>query len=319
MDRPQSLVVIEDAVVRETVGFVRLPDGQVCLEGNWNREFVAEHPAYRRRLPYRRRRLQGNIYSLLSYWSQEYYHWFHDVLPRLHTSLPHLPSDTRYLINEQARPYQLESLKAFGLTEAKLITQPDGCETLIERLWFATPLGHCCFSSGSALQAVRKRLVSLFSDSESLESSRRIYISRSQAKCRRILNEEELVSRLRPESFVILHCEDLSLREQVRLFSEAAILVGPHGAGLTNMLFARPGAFVLELAHAENTRVCYATLAAQLGHDYQRCAAQAVEPKGDDADLFADLDRTSEIVNLAKHEKCAGLAQANVSGSDAHP
>eukprot|EP01043_Picozoa_sp_COSAG02_P069754 COSAG02_NODE_12086_length_1600_cov_1.257828_2_plen_153_part_00 len=42
----------------------------------------------------------------------------------------------------------------------------------------------------------------------------------------------------------------LSLREQVRLFSRSLLLVGDHGAGLSNAVFMPPGSAVVELTHA---------------------------------------------------------------------
>ena len=38
--RPQALMTIEEAVVRELDGLVILPDGQFCLQGNWYRQQV---------------------------------------------------------------------------------------------------------------------------------------------------------------------------------------------------------------------------------------------------------------------------------------
>jgi capsular polysaccharide biosynthesis protein len=42
----------------------------------------------------------------------------------------------------------------------------------------------------------------------------------------------------------------LSLREQVKLFSRCLLLVGDHGAGLSNAVFMPPGSAVVELTHA---------------------------------------------------------------------
>jgi hypothetical protein len=99
LERAQTLRAIESATIRDVVGFVELPDGQICYEGNWWLPYLQGHPAYKRRFALKRPRLSGNIYSLLCLWASEFYHWFHDVLPRLETALPHLPRDTKFLIN----------------------------------------------------------------------------------------------------------------------------------------------------------------------------------------------------------------------------
>jgi hypothetical protein len=66
----------------------------------------------------------------------------------------------------------------------------------------------------------------------------RIYISRQKATKRRYQNENELVAALSDRGFKAYYLEDLSLLDQIRLFSQAEIVFGRHGAGFTNLLFA---------------------------------------------------------------------------------
>ena len=57
LERAQTLVTIEGATIRDVVGFVELPDGQICYEGNWWLPYLQDHPAYKRRFALKRRRL----------------------------------------------------------------------------------------------------------------------------------------------------------------------------------------------------------------------------------------------------------------------
>jgi capsular polysaccharide biosynthesis protein len=47
----------------------------------------------------------------------------------------------------------------------------------------------------------------------------------------------------------------------VRAFAEAEYIVGPHGAGLTNLAFAPPGAAVVELFAGDYVNECFWALA----------------------------------------------------------
>src|SRR5439155_879348 len=47
LERAQTLVTIERATIRAAVGFVELPDGQICYEGNWWLPYLKDHPAYK--------------------------------------------------------------------------------------------------------------------------------------------------------------------------------------------------------------------------------------------------------------------------------
>ena len=259
--RPIQLLALENARVRDRIGVLELPDGRVVLEGNWSVGLLTETRTYRRRFDFKTMRTKGNVFSLLCLWGKEYYHWFYDVLPRLEASIGHLPADTQYLINENPHPYQLESLKVYGIGEDKLILQPSEVCHHIQTLWFATPAGHSGFSDPDLLRKVSQRMTSLSSFEEMLK---KYYISRSKAKTRRVVNENELRSALRDFSIEFIRAEDLDFRAQLQLFANAQAILGPHGAGLANLLFLPPGSKCGEMFGVAPP-TCYEMSAAALG------------------------------------------------------
>ena len=78
-------------------------------------------------------------------------------------------------------------------------------------------------------------------------SGRRIYISRQDARSRRLLNEDDLIARLSHLGFDCVTLSGLSLQDQAALFSSADIVVASHGAALANLIFSRPGTRFLEI------------------------------------------------------------------------
>ena len=80
------------------------------------------------------------------------------------------------------------------------------------------------------------------------------------------------------------HCQDMGLKlvvfddkiipamhDTMNLFHRALVIVAPHGAGLTNMIFSQPGTLVIEaLCHdfAKNLNICYQRMASVLGMRY---------------------------------------------------
>ena len=58
------------------------------------------------------------------------------------------------------------------------------------------------------------------------------------------------------------------MREKARLFAEAEFVAGPHGAGLTNLLFAPGGCRVLEIIDPAHVNVLYYSLADLLDQPY---------------------------------------------------
>jgi capsular polysaccharide biosynthesis protein len=74
----------------------------------------------------------------------------------------------------------------------------------------------------------------------------------------------------------------LSVAEQAQLLGSARCVVAPHGAALTNLVFAPPGALLLELFHPQHKNRCYVNLAAACGHRYvslDGCAIQHADTK----------------------------------------
>ena len=56
--------------------------------------------------------------------------------------------------------------------------------------------------------------------------------------------------------------------ELVDLFKRAKVIMGPHGAGLSHMLFAAPGTHVLEFQFMRDPPMMFWHLAAALDQDY---------------------------------------------------
>jgi len=97
----------------------------------------------------------------------------------------------------------------------------------------------------------------------------KIYISRSRASRRRVINDEAVSNLLRDYGFVTLHFEDYTFEKQVHLAANASMLISIHGAGLTNMLFMKPKASVLEFRpQNDDTNLCYYALASALDLNY---------------------------------------------------
>lgn len=105
---------------------------------------------------------------------------------------------------------------------------------------------------------------------------RRVYVSRARATRRRLENEVELWPFFERAGFERVLMEDLSFEEQVRLLQETAVLAGPHGAGLTNMIFCPPGAHVIEIADLGFPNPNFYALASGLRHHYWIVQAQSV-------------------------------------------
>lgn len=95
-----------------------------------------------------------------------------------------------------------------------------------------------------------------------------IYISRSKSRARTVDGEKKLEEYIRSIGGQVLWLEDLPFEEQQRKISDANIIVGLHGAGLTNILWAPENALVLEILPQHGANACYLSLANACSHRY---------------------------------------------------
>lgn len=122
--------------------------------------------------------------------------------------------------------------------------------------------GHV-FESGNyhepTLRAIRHDLLGI---SHTPTPYRRIYISRRNARFRKLRYEDAFTGILKKHGFEIHYFENYALYEQIRLMQETRFLIGMHGAGLTNILFMPSGSRVMELRFpGDHQNNCYYSLA----------------------------------------------------------
>ena len=104
--------------------------------------------------------------------------------------------------------------------------------------------------------------------------ARRLYVSRADAEYRKVANEDDLVAMLHDYGFEAVTLADRPLDEQAALFYDAEAVIAPHGAGLTNLVYA-DAAFVLELFPDPRVTPHYVFLCKSLGHRYRYLAGPA--------------------------------------------
>lgn len=192
-------------------------------------------------------------------WSDGYFHWFGDALPRLLLLNEYWDECPVLLPLKFSRlSYVVDSLTYLGVNF--VFKDKVKCKVLYTSD-FAAPTGN--------YRPVLMNELNMFFVPIKKQPFRKIYISRQKASRRRILNENELLPILHERGFEIHYFEDYSLSRQIELISETRFLIGLHGAGLTNMLFMNQGTFVLEIRNRFDSNAnCYFSLASDLKIKY---------------------------------------------------
>jgi hypothetical protein len=179
--------------------------------------------------------------SLVTLFGANYHHFLVEVIPLVIHAKRHLPNHLPMLIPEYYLrfPYIKSYLE---LLEVKILPYQAKDKVMVKNLYVFKNI-QISFFSGGLIKDIRQTFV----PQSKVSPSRKLFISRTKATRRKILEEEKFYQTLTEFGFEILHLEELSIKEQIRSFSDAAIVLGMHGAGLTNMVFMPPGGRVGEL------------------------------------------------------------------------
>jgi hypothetical protein len=109
--------------------------------------------------------------------------------------------------------------------------------------------------------------------------NRRVLLVRSPARGRSLVNDDEVRAICRERGFEAVDTDGWSLTDQIDLFRDTSLLVGVHGAGLSNIAFRRggslrllelipPGPFPLSFNAAHENETDFASLCRYFGFGY---------------------------------------------------
>ena len=249
---------------------------------------------YEGRVP-RPRRIRGSVAVLAAGLSQRnYYHWVAESLPRLRLlEAAGVAPDYYYLPVRYA--FHRQSLEALGIAPQRFICAGKYSHIQADTLYACTR-PRMEVAPQNAAYLYRLLAGQPWSLTEST-TRRNIYIARKPRDPRNIVNEGELLAALKPWNFTKHYLEDLSVREQIQLFQQADFVIGPHGAGLVNTVFCRPGTCVIEIGTPVRPSALFYYIAHHRGLRYCNFYGQAVHCKRDEshirvlaAELAASVD-----------------------------
>lgn len=255
-------------------------------------------------------------------YSNCYYHWLHDLLPRielLHNSNQKfdyyiLPGNLS-CVQKKTLSLTLRSdvpIKYLGATNLQFDT------ILLPYIPTSIRFDESCRFYETHKWCLEFLKTKLGAENSNLECRERVYISRRSATRRRVLNEEAVISLLSKHGFKSYELENFSLQDQISIMKNAKVVIGIHGAGLTNLLFCKKRTKVLELFPNKflelpfplNSELSlYPRICELMGLDHYFLAGKTFDQNGKKpldlnfADFEIDCLKLDEIVSIFLKEK----------------
>lgn len=249
------------------------------------------------------------IAFLASGWSDNlYYHWMFDVVARIaliQDSSMKFEQIDKFVFKLDQKKFQEETLIALNIPQDKIINVNHVCHWQVKNLIipFRSSLANI-----KTLPWACHFLKNLFlAESQGHNNSKypdRIYISRSQAIWRKVLNEEDIQNFLEKKGFVSLTLENMTVKEQAIYLANAKVIVAPHGAGLVNLVFCQTGTKVIEIfaptyvpnMYWQISNICNLKHFHLLGEVLPNLNKQE---SGWKPDIYVDLFKLGKILKLA--------------------
>lgn len=242
--------------------------------------------------------------------SFNYFHWMFDVLPRLELLRQSGYEYDRIVINrgkhfsKEYCQFQDESLQLLNIPKDKLIEVDAHSHLLAKELIVSGPTAYTAHVSKNVCTFLRKEFLEKGAISK-VSGNERIFISREDALHRPLLNENEVYSELQKYGFKRVKLSTLSFIEKIELFHSAKVIVSPHGAGLTNLVFCNPATKVIELFTPTYLVPCFYIISQHLDLHYSSLIGESV-PMEDSRSTHSD-PILIDIEKLKRRLSLAGL------------
>ena len=259
---------------------------------------------------------EEEVFVISQFWGYGFFHFSAEDIPRIAPYLEFLWSQPQIKIHViRATDFVKNFFRILNLEMSRVITG-DVCAKIVY-----SPQGGNCGNilqpHGQILSHIALNYTHTHVKAAS-KSERNLFILIKRSGRRKIRNFNSVINALKPiaaQNGLVFKIYDdhpvPKLSATLRLFHNAAIVVAPHGAGLSNMLFSHAGLYVIEVLCADGPgpNLCYANMAHTLGHYYHGMAATS----GCNDGMYVDTGYLKEAtMYYLRHYKTRKILETNL-------
>ncbi|HEX3652068.1 MAG TPA: glycosyltransferase family 61 protein [Rhizomicrobium sp.] len=279
VERSIALVRLESATVLGSTGAVIHENRGVLFQSRYTADRYGSGASYHDFIDMPSATIDkplGNYFSMVGEYRghRHFFHFLFDRLPRIFYLLSRFDMrDTPFVVltNENPPGFQRDVYRFLEAQQPnlKFVAVPERERWRLPTLYLIDDMQPVrrTFLAPDMMKSMRELVIRGYGLSPA-SPHRRLYINRNDTRKRRIANEAEIWQSFARRGFQNIAAGKLSFRDQVALFAEAEMIAGPHGAGLSNLLFAPESAKVLEISNVERVKSVYFLLTKAMGQHY---------------------------------------------------
>lgn len=208
-----------------------------------------------------KKKIKGSVLSLLTggAGNDNYWHWLFDVLPRigLYEDALNIDDINYFLLPDYKTKFQKQTLSLLNIPEEKCISSRDFRHISSDKIIVTD---HPYVISKNATNDIqnmpawisdwlRKKYLKNLINIDSYVYDK-IYIDRKDSfnskHLRLIKNEKDVKELLNKNNFKSVVLSDYTFSDQIKIFNNAKVIAGLHGAGFANMCFCKPKTKIIE-------------------------------------------------------------------------
>ncbi len=139
------------------------------------------------------------------------------------------------------------------------------------------------FNINKSIKVLKFFLEKIINNIKVPEFKTKIYIRRENTDYRKILNEADLITKLRKQEFEIINPQHFKIFEQMKIFSNAEVIITPHGSNMSNLIFCKKGTKIFEICpelnnqYEKNISSRYKNIASILKLEFQKIQVDSVD------------------------------------------
>lgn len=197
-----------------------------------------------------------------------YYHLFVDVLPKIFLLARYNLNSNELLISERiydSAPfnYIISHTKIFNEFTFNII--PSNVYVKSKGVYYARPL----VDSKESVASLRRNIIKIDKIDKIDKNYERVFVNRRKDSGRYLSNYDSVVHILKKYGIKTIYLEDECIDSQINIFSRATLIIGIHGAGLTNIIWTLSSkAALIELMPNNRVADHYERLSKCLGLEY---------------------------------------------------
>eukprot|EP01068_Selenidium_serpulae_P019094 Selendium_serpulae@DN6507_c1_g1_i10.p1 len=250
--------------------------------------------------------VHDRVFSIAQVFGYAHFHLMSEIAPRVSLFIPFLvanPDVKLHLSSTKSRELLRPLLHSVGIRENRVVTG-----NVIARMGFIPPgtrCGNVAFAPINAFSVLARAPLEKCQPFLKTRQDTVVLIKRSK---HRWLNHHDAIFEMIKEEAAAYQLNVVEFKdnpppkfkEQMEMFHRAVMVVGPHGAGLSNIVFSNPGTCVIEAACCQGAEIkrfefnpCYERLASFLGHMYHAVVSSLHEKHNDCFDITVEELRPS--------------------------